>query len=188
MRIVQVATNAGSERHIRDSAVQLGQVEPFASMFRRMYPELVTLAWALTGSRENAEDIAQDSMLALYRKWDDLSSIENPNAYVRRICVNLAASWIRRRTREARVMLRVARRQSVETSQPEESEVFWSEVRRLPKRQGQVVALFYGCDLSVEQVAETLEMAQGTVKVHLSRGRTTLADRMVVKAGSEGGV
>ena len=45
-------------------------------------------------------------------------------------------------------------------------EEFWSAVRTLPRRQAQVVALHYLYDLSVTDVALTLEMSQGTTKTH----------------------
>jgi RNA polymerase sigma-70 factor (ECF subfamily) len=57
-------------------------------------------------------------------------------------------------------------------------EQFWAEVRRLPRRQAQATALFYALDLPVSEVAATLGLAEGTVKVHLSRARTELADRL----------
>ena len=46
-----------------------------------------------------------------------------------------------------------------------ENERFWAEVRRLPRRQAQTVALFYGLDLPIPVIAETLGCAEGTVKV-----------------------
>lgn len=59
----------------------------------------------------------------------------------------------------------------------EDSETFWAEVRRLPRRQAQSVALYYIYDLGVADVATTLG-AEGSVKVHLTRGRATLARRL----------
>ena len=67
---------------------------------------------------------------------------------------------------------------------PEDSEKFWSEVRRLPTKQAQTVALHYGCDLSVEETAAVLGMAVGTVKSHLHRARNTLAGRFQLEPGS----
>lgn len=43
-----------------------------------------------------------------------------------------------------------------------------------PRRQAQVVALQYLYDLGVADVAATLEVSEGSVKVHLSRARATL--------------
>ncbi len=58
---------------------------------------------------------------------------------------------------------------------PAEVEEFWAEVRKLPRRQAQSVALYYLYDLSVAEIAQTLECSTGSVKVHLSRGRAALA-------------
>ena len=52
-------------------------------------------------------------------------------------------------------------------------------------RQAQVVALFYGYDMSVADLAATLEMSTGTAKTHLHRGRQTLAARLGLE-GDEG--
>jgi RNA polymerase sigma-70 factor (ECF subfamily) len=61
---------------------------------------------------------------------------------------------------------------------PGDSARFWGEVRRLPRRQAQAVALFYALDLPVTEVAATLGCAEGTVKVHLSRARAELSSRL----------
>lgn len=65
----------------------------------------------------------------------------------------------------------------------EESETFWAEVRRLPRRQAQSIALFYVYDLGVAEIARTLGCSEGSVKVHLSRGRAALASRLGVEEG-----
>ncbi|MDP9219733.1 MAG: ECF-type sigma factor, partial [Actinomycetota bacterium] len=56
-------------------------------------------------------------------------------------------------------------------------------VRSLPRRQAQVVALFYLYDLSVADVAATLELSEGSVKTHLSRARAALAERFATAGG-----
>ena len=60
----------------------------------------------------------------------------------------------------------------------DDDEAFWELVRALPRRQAQSVALHYLFDLSVADVAATLGIAEGSVKVHLSRARQTLAARL----------
>jgi RNA polymerase sigma-70 factor (ECF subfamily) len=60
-----------------------------------------------------------------------------------------------------------------------EHETFWAEVRKLPRRQAQVVALHYVYDLGLAEIARTLGCAEGTVKVHLSRGRAALSERLI---------
>jgi RNA polymerase sigma-70 factor (ECF subfamily) len=157
-----------------DAPVLLPEPLTFERLFRDEYRSLVALAWALTGSREAAEDVAQESLLALHRRWDDLHLIDNPRAYVRRTCANLSVSWVRRRVREVHAVLRLQGLRPTPTPVDDATDAFWNAVRRLPRRQAQVVALHYGYDLSVDGVAETLGLAPGTVKVHLHRARTAL--------------
>lgn len=161
---------------------QLPDVVSFAALYRSEYRGLVSLAWGLTGSRETAEDIAQEALLSLHRRWERGDSVDNPAAYVRRACTNLAASWMRRRMAEARALLRVGTSQGSVPTLDESTESFWSEVRRLPRRQAQVLALFYGYSMTVSEISETLQMAAGTTKTHLHRGRRTLASRLGVDA------
>ncbi len=52
---------------------------------------------------------------------------------------------------------------------------FWDAVRRLPRRQAQCVALHYLEDRSVADIARVLGIGEATVRVHLHRGRSTLA-------------
>jgi RNA polymerase sigma-70 factor (ECF subfamily) len=68
---------------------------------------------------------------------------------------------------------------------PSEAEAFWSNVRKLPKRQAQVIALHYLEDRSVAEIAEILECAPNTVKVHLHKGRQKLAGRLGIDMGGE---
>jgi RNA polymerase sigma-70 factor, ECF subfamily len=157
---------------------RLPEVVSFAALFRREYPRLVALAWGLTGSRETAEDLAQESLLALHRRWDDLAHIENPTAYVRRTCANLSVSWIRRRVRETKALGRLEGLRGSVSTIDESTDAFWAAVRSLPRRQAQVVALHYGCDLGIDEVAEVLAMAPGTVKAHLHRARARLEPRL----------
>ena len=165
-------------RVVGEPVVRLSDVVSFAAVFRAEYPGLMAIAWGLTGSRETAEDIAQEALLGLHKQLKRGAGIENPAAYVRRTCSNLAVSWVRRRMAEARALLRNGAPQGSAPALEASDETFWSEVRRLPRRQAQVVALFYGYDMSVADVAAILEISTGTAKTHLHRGRHTLAARL----------
>ena len=152
-------------------------LESFEEFYRREQPHLLVLARVLAGDLA-AEDVAQESMLVAYRQWPRISALANPVGYVRRICAHRAVSLVRRRRSERRAMLRLAGR-PVSSVDPMtgDREQFWAEVRRLPRRQAQVTALFYALDLPISEIAGTLGCAEGTVKVHLSRARSELAVR-----------
>jgi RNA polymerase sigma-70 factor (ECF subfamily) len=59
-----------------------------------------------------------------------------------------------------------------------ETRELWEEVRKLPKRQAQSVALFYVGQLTVEEIGDVLGCSPGTVKSHLFRARERLTERL----------
>ena len=156
--------------------------EAFEDFYVREYPAMVGLAYALSGSRWGAEDLAQEAFLAAHRDWERIGSYEQPAAWVRRVVANLSVSAFRRRAAEARALARVALRRGdpvpdLAAADPD----FWAAVRALPRRQAQVVALFYLEDRSVPDVAGILDMTLGTVKRHLYDARQSLARRLRVQ-------
>jgi RNA polymerase sigma-70 factor (sigma-E family) len=162
-----------SERVIRPAP------EVFEEFYVREYPAVVGLAYALSGSRWGAEDLAQDAFMAAHRDWDRIGAYDNPGAWVRRVVANLSVSAFRRRVAEAKALARTPF--GHETSLPDLAvgdPEFWAAIRALPRRQAQVVALYYLEDRSVAEVAEILDVTPGTVKRHLHDGREALGRRL----------
>ena len=159
--------------------VRGGGSDDFDAFFRHEYHTLVGLALVLTGDRAAAEDLAQDALVAAHRKWDDLAHYDDPSAWARRVVANRSASVWRRRSREVRAMTRLrARPVDVVAALDAPDDEFWDSVRELPTRQAQCVALRYLEDRTVEEIAEILEIAPGTVRVHLHEARKTLSVRL----------
>ncbi len=150
----------------------------FEALYRREFAAVVALAYVLSGSRQAAEELAQDAFLAAHRRWDDICRYDDPAAWVRRVCANRSVSLLRRRMSEAKALTRLAGRRALPDELPADASSFWRSVRRLPGRQAQVVALHYLEDMSVADIAAVLECAEGTVKAHLHRARKTLAAQL----------
>jgi RNA polymerase sigma-70 factor, ECF subfamily len=156
--------------------------ERFEDFYEKEYSTVVGLAYALSGSRSGAEDLAQEAFLAAYNNWDRIAGYEQPGAWVRRVVANRSVSFFRRRRAEAKALARAARGQRIELPDLGWSDPgFWNAVRSLPRRQSQVVALFYLEDLPIAHVADILDMSPGTVKRHLHNGRLALARRLAVE-------
>ncbi len=153
-----------------------GSDHPFEEFYARELAGLIALARGLCPPAI-AEDIAQEAMLVAYRRWPDIRELDRPEAWVRRTCANMAVSQFRRRLAELRALGRAGATPAA-TPIREEHEAFWALVRSLRRRQAQSVALHYLYDLSVADVAATLGCSKGSVKVHLSRARETLARRV----------
>lgn len=150
----------------------------FDSLYRIEFEAVAGLAYVLSGSRLAAEDLAQDGFMAAYRRWDEIGRYENPGAWVRRVVANRSVSLIRRRVVEARALPKLARSEEMLPELSPEASDVWRQVRRLPKRQAQVVALYYLEDLTVDDVAGILDVSVETVRSHLRRARKTLARRL----------
>jgi RNA polymerase sigma-70 factor (ECF subfamily) len=166
------------------SPVSIGRAQPeqFDYFYRREYPRVAALARVLTGPI-GAEDHAQEAMLVAFRRWREVSQMADPAMWVRRVCVHIATSQVRRRAVEARALLRLGGRREIRSDPAPSDDAFWAAVRALPRRQAQVVALYYLFDLAVAEVAATLQISEGSVKTHLSRARASLA--LVLAEGGE---
>ena len=117
--------------------------------------------------------------MAAHRDWERIGAYDRPGAWVRRVVANLAVSAFRRRTAEAKALTRLAFTQTAPLPDLAASDpAFWAAVRALPRRQAQVVALFYLEDRAIADVAAILDMTPGTVKRHLFDARKTLARRL----------
>ena len=147
----------------------------FEDLYRREHRPLLRLAWTLTGRRDLAEELVQDAMLTVHRDWERVGRYESPGGFARRVLLNAATSAARRRAAEHRALARIPEVVAHADELPPD-DAFWSALRSLPERQAHAVALHYLEDLPVSEIARVLDIAEGTVKVHLHRGRLALAE------------
>lgn len=124
---------------------------------------------AAGGSRAGAEDAVAEAYARACARWQSLLAHPNPRAWVLRTAFNWQRSWWRRTRHE--VLGEVPERAAA-------AQTPGGEVKRLmaglPRRQREVVALRLIADLSAEQTAEILGIAEGTVHAHLHRALTAL--------------
>lgn len=161
--------------------------ESFESFYRRERSYMVGLAFVLSGSRLAAEDLAQEAFTAALRNWDEVGHLDQPAAWVRKVVSNNSVSMLRRVKAEARALGRAAigGRWAPIPDLPPASLELWSEVRRLPRRQAEAVALYYIAGLTMPEIGEVLGCSKETVNTHLRRGRSTLAQRLEVQEEAE---
>ena len=145
------------------------------SLTRDRWRSLTGYAYLLAGDRQEAEDLAQE---ALVRTFARRGAIDPARAegYARRAILTIYVDGYRRRRRWRDRMHLVARPETVDG--PEADGGRTSEVRdalaALPRQQRACIVLRYYDDLSVQEVADTLGLAAGTVKRYLSLARHTL--------------
>jgi RNA polymerase sigma-70 factor (ECF subfamily) len=162
----------------------------FDSLYRAEWSAIVALGWSLTGSWPHAEELAQDAFADAYRRWPEVGRLDRPGAWVRRAVINRSASYHRHRNVEHRGLERWSGRERAgsdaagtdRTGDAAADHVgdpaFWAALRSLPARQLACLALHYLEDRPVADIASILDCRPATVKVHLHRGRTALAERL----------
>jgi RNA polymerase sigma-70 factor, ECF subfamily len=151
----------------------------FESFYVQTGRRMLLLAYSLTGSWSDAEDLVQEAYVAAHRRWEVVGGFDDPAAWVRRVITNRAVSRWRRLGREFNVRERLAARTRPAMSEVEPVDAaFWAAVHALPRQQALIVGLYYVEDLSVDAIASLLGCAAGTVKTQLFRARHTLADRL----------
>lgn len=160
-------------------------VADFDAFFRREFRPVVALAYALSGSRLAAEDLAQEAFVEAQRRWAEIGAYDKPGAWVRRVVSNRAVSFLRRRGAELRAISRLQPLATMVHVMPEYSADVWKAVRRLPDRQAQVVALTYLEGMTFAEIAELLEIGPETARTHLSRAHVALQRHLDARAIDE---
>lgn len=154
------------------SSASSGRV-PFELVFREHYPRLAALGAAMTGSVEAGHDLAQESLLRAYNRWESVGEFEFVGAWLRRVLTNLAIDRHRSAASESAALAR----SHVERLGDAPALAEWDRlVAGLDRRQRVVVTLFYGEDRSVDEIADLLGIPEGSVKSSLWRARQRLRD------------
>jgi len=125
-----------------------------------------------------AEDVAQESLFELWRRWDIVSRYDSPTAWVRRIAIRAA---IRQRTRDiARPRLEALA--TVNDPRPdgvtETSPMLETALRPLSREDREALVLHHLLDRPVGEVAERLGVSEGAARVRLSRARNRLGESL----------
>ena len=168
-----MTTGARAGRWDADTAVE----QLYATHYRR----LVRLSVLLVGDAETAEEVVQDSFVAMHGRWRSLREPDQGLAYLRQTVVNRSRSVLRHRgvrARHAPTPVRDLPGADEDVLVTERRAAVLGAMRRLPDRQREVLALRYYLDLSEADIAETLGISRGAVKTHASRGVAALRSQM----------
>ena len=147
------------------------------ALFRDHHLELVRLALVMVGDLATAEDVVQDAFERLHRRWHRLRDPGRGLAYARS-CVLNGCRTVHRRSAVARkhgprLAGSSAPGPDTMTALADHGEMVMA-LRRLPRRQREVLVLRYYADLDVAEIAATLRISPGAVRSTASRGLAAL--------------
>lgn len=165
----------------RDAPRARTEVE-FCEIFAVSYRRLVVQLYGVTGDAAEAEDLVQEAFVRAAAAGKRFLAMDNPEAWVRTVAINIQRSRWRKLRNFSRIRDRLAASPNDLPALEDRLDVI-EAMRTLPEGQREVVALHYLADLEVAEVAGTLGIAEGTVKSRLSRGRDALALALAEKEG-----
>ena len=131
------------------------------------------VAYLLCGDWHTADDLVSTVLLKLFVGWRRIRKADNLDAYVRGMLTNAWLDERRRPWRREQFQAEVPDKE-VDDPQPADSHALGELLKSLGPRQRAVVVLRFYCDLSVEQTAQLLNIAEGTVKSQSARGLEAL--------------
>lgn len=157
-----------------------GVMDDFEQFVAGSVESLLRTAHLITWDAGEAEDLVQECLVRVARRWSRVRRMEAPVAYARRVLINLAVDGAERRTRRRRELDAAptvfdAPAEDVLAGLHTRDELL-DALAQLTARQRAVLVLRYVNDLTEAQVAEVLGCSPGTVKSNTSRGLARLRE------------
>lgn len=155
--------------------------DEFTWFFHAEYPQVVRTVHLILRDAGRAEDVAQEAFLRLYARWPRIARYERPDLWLRRIAIRIAVRAARREGTRAQ------RERGALMPSPGSAPVdpdLMRAIRELPSAQRAAVVLFYFEDRPAAEIANILDCAESTARVHLVHARTRLAE-LLAEHGEE---
>ena len=171
-----------TEALVADTAITRAAVEwdadrAVTAIYTEHYRSLVRLAAFLVRDTATAEEVVQDSFVAMHGAWRRLRDTDKALSYLRQSVVNRSRSVLRHRT----VVDKNTPKPPPDMPSAEHGAIIQLErsavvsaLRALPDRQREALVLRYYGDLSEAQIASVMGISRGAVKSHTARAMAAL--------------
>ena len=151
-------------------------------------PEMRAFALSLTRNPTVADDLVQDAIIKAWKNFHQFETNSNLRAWLFTIVRNTFYSDLRRRKRE------VAHAEATLTEitagdQPAETQIAYMDFEKallsLPDEQREALILVGASGMSYDEAADTCNVAIGTIKSRINRGRKRLAEMLEYKSDTD---
>jgi RNA polymerase sigma-70 factor (sigma-E family) len=145
--------------------------EGFDAFVQRRGGALLRFAYVLSGDAHLAEDLVQEVLARMHRRWDRITAMHHTEAYVRTAIVRQFLSWRRRRSAGEAILAEVP--EPAGFAEPQQRvlarDQMWRLMAGLPRAQRAVLVLRFYCDLPDDEIAALLGCGASTVRSQASR-------------------
>ncbi len=141
--------------------------------------DVIRLVFGYVRDRHLAEDISQEVFVKVYDHLETFRQESSYKTWILRIAANRAKDYLRssaRRTVPVDDLSHIAEDRSVEQNviAKDENAYLWQMVSSLPDKYRETILLFYGHEMSIDEIAFVTEVSPASVKTRLHRGRELL--------------
>lgn len=187
----KASTEANSDRELI-VACQKGERGAFERLFRRFGQDVFAMAMKLAGSKEEAEEVAQEVFISVHRNIDRFAFQSAFTTWLYRIVVRRAADRFRKNRRHVQNQVPIDDDDLSPGFQLQDDgftprdmlldglreETLERAIHMLNPKHRAVIVLRYVNDLSYEEIADVLECRIGTVKSRLNRAHALLREKL----------
>ena len=142
----------------------------FDELFSVEYPRLVRALGATYG---DAGDAVQEAFVQAYTRWHRIGRLDDPAGWIRRVAINRLLNTRRSQGRRDKAVTALSH-QPANTTDLESQLDLRAAVQQLPPQQRMIITLHYGGGYPIQDIADAMNIAPGTVKYHLHAGREQL--------------
>jgi RNA polymerase sigma-70 factor (sigma-E family) len=176
-RPIDVAETLVADVALGSDAAPLEAYQALTELYHAHYRSLVRLSALLVRDLGTAEDVVQESFIAMHSGWRRLRDNDKALSYLRQSVVNRSRSVLRHRV----VVDRNAPKPPPDMPSAEHGAIALLErsdvikaLQKLPPRQLEAVVLRFYADLSEAQIADAMQISRGAVKSHTARAMQAL--------------
>ncbi len=164
------------------SAARAGDEQAIGHLLRRHYSRIYTLCYRMLGERRDAEDAAQDALIAIVRGLDRFDGRAAFGTWAHRVTANVCFDELRRRRRRPTTAEMPDEIAATHGPAPESMAVdrvaLEQALIELPEEYRVAVVLRDVADFDYAEIAEWLGVPPGTVRSRIARGRAALAEQL----------
>ena len=150
---------------------------PFEGFFERERDQLYRALWLVTRNRFEAEELTQEAFVRILERWERVSEMDDPHAYLFQTAMNAFRTNYRRAITAARRTVGILPADDT-LEQIDERDAVVRALANLSPRQRAAVVLTDLLGFTSEQAAQMLGIRASTLRMHTSRAHAVLKETM----------
>lgn len=169
-----------------------GNTEAYENLVRKYQKKIYFLCYRMSGAHQSADDLAQETFIKAYFKLTSFKDDMNFYTWIRKIAVNNALNFIKKKKREELLgdrenrvsgeSLPLYHESPYDKLQKKRTErLFLESLDTLPPEQKTIFVMKFYENYSYEEIARILNLPDGTVMSRLNRARKKIREYMSVR-------